>query len=123
LAAVATFIDLHGDSRFSDLHGEKDDNVRERAGYWLDEDLSLEGELPLDPAIAARTRETRRIYLFTATGLKEASKGYDFKNVLSALDQAGVFTRKGKKQFSLTTRTLKGVKDLYYVDPDKLDFA
>jgi putative DNA primase/helicase len=123
LAAVARFIDLHGDSRFSALHGDGEEKgvVRDRAGYWLDEDLPVEGELPIDPAMAARQRRSRRIYLFTATGLREVTTGYDRRHVLSALDQAGAFTRKDEKQTAVVCDTPKGKQRLYHIDPAKLE--
>jgi putative DNA primase/helicase len=79
-------------------------------------------EVPLDPVMAKhrQQQESRRIYLFTATGLRKATKGYDFQQVLKALDAAGAFVRKGENEIAIPTRTPRGVERLYYIDPTKL---
>ena len=115
LAAVANFIDRFGDDRFSELLTVGGEHVRDRAGYWLDE--LLEERDPEKPG----QRFTRRIYLFTAIGLKEATKGHDFRQVLNALNAAGAFTRKDSAQFAVSVRTPKGTERLYHIDPAKLE--
>jgi putative DNA primase/helicase len=74
LEQLADFIDRHGDSRFSPASGHDDSHyhsVRDRAGLWDDD---AEG----------------RVYLFTAEGMREALKGFDFDRALDVLEQAGV---------------------------------
>lgn len=107
LRAVNDFIDMHGDSRFSDI--TKDDMTRpviNRAGY-----LDKSG--------------TPTIYLFTSSGLREATKGYDIKRAIKALDSVGAFAQKGTNgKTALATRTAgEGVKKLYYLDATKLQEA
>jgi len=76
LEQLAAFIDRHGDSRFSDAHGGHDIAVRDRAGWWDDSDGS-------------------RAYLFTADGMRQALKGFDFKRSLDVLQDAGVIPMPG----------------------------
>jgi putative DNA primase/helicase len=62
-----------------------------------------------------------RIYLFTSGGLHEATKGFDFKRVLQALDEASAFAKVGANEKSVPTRVQEGgIKHLYYIDPAKL---
>ena len=107
LRTVRDFIDKHGDSRFSDI--ANDDTARSvinRAGY-------------LDKSGGAIR------YLFTAGGMKEATAGYDIKRVVRALDDAGVFAKKGANgRTQVATRTAnEGVKKLYHIDAEKLSEA
>jgi len=67
------FIERHGDSRFSDADDTDDTRVamvRDRAGWW-------------------RQTDAGRVYLFTADGMREALKGFDFNRALDTLQQAG----------------------------------
>lgn len=68
---VTEFIERHGDSRFSDADSEQAQPVRERAGYW-------------------RQRDGERVYLFTAAGMREALRGFDYKRARTHLVQAGM---------------------------------
>jgi putative DNA primase/helicase len=100
LERILDFISEHGSSRFSDHEGES--RVVNRAGYWKDERNS-------------------RIYLFTAK-VKEATKGFDFKRVIRALDDTGAFFKVGTNQRALTTR-IPGenrTQSLYWINPEKL---
>jgi putative DNA primase/helicase len=104
LRCLSDFIDAHGNSRFLDINWSPntDPLIRDQAGYFDDSSGS-------------------RIYLFTSGGLREATKGFDFKRVIQALDEAGAFAKVGANQKSLTTRIPEGgCKDLYYIDPTKL---
>ncbi len=71
LEKVAAFIERHGDGRFSNAKIEGETSIRDRAGWWRDDN-------------------GQRIYLFTADGMREALKGFDFKRALDELQQAGV---------------------------------
>lgn len=76
---IVSFIERHGDSRFSDADSYDDQRaamVRDRAGWWRD----VNGV---------------RMYLFTADGLREALKGFDFNRALDALQQAEVIEAPG----------------------------
>ena len=114
LESLSDFIDTHGNSRFLDINWsppinaktgleiDKDPLVRDQAGYFDDSNGA-------------------RIYLFTSGGLREASRGFDFRRVLEALEEAGAFAKSGTTQKSIPTRVPEGgVKALYYVDPAKL---
>lgn len=81
LNAVTAFIETHGDSRFSVLHPSDNEKVINRAGYWED------------------TKEGR-VFLFTTAALEEATKGFDKRRVLEALDSEGWLAEKdkGKRQ-------------------------
>jgi putative DNA primase/helicase len=74
LKAVGSFIDLHGDSRFT-FHLDKEAKVTAaagRAGYWRERDGG-EG----------------REWLFSGAGLREATKGFDLSQVTTHLKGAG----------------------------------
>jgi len=68
---LTEFVERHGDSRFSDADSEQPTPVRERAGWW-------------------RLRDGERVYLFTATGMRDALRGFDYKRALLHLEQAGM---------------------------------
>ena len=72
LDAVSSFVERHGDGRFSDADSHPDNQIqiRDRCGWWRD---SSNG----------------RAYLFTSSGLREATRGFDFKRSLDALQEAG----------------------------------
>ncbi|GIK87986.1 MAG: hypothetical protein BroJett026_34670 [Betaproteobacteria bacterium] len=70
LDRVSGFLERHGDARFSNAEDSEESPVRDRAGWWRD---SSEG----------------RVYLFTAEGMREAVKGFDFNRALEALQEAG----------------------------------
>lgn len=75
--AVQGFIDRHGDSRFSNAMAlecdELANRVHNRAGWW-------------------RQTDAGREYLFTAEGMREALKGWDFIPALRVLQGAGMLT-------------------------------
>ena len=78
---VQSFIDRHGDARFSNTQADQyTPVVRDRAGWWRD------CGPPLQPW---------REYLFTADGLREALKGFDFRRALDELERAGVVPKAG----------------------------
>lgn len=72
LANVASFIERHGDARFSNIEGDpaRTPMVRDRAGWWRDD---IQG----------------RTYLFNGEGLTEALGGFDLKRGTEALESAG----------------------------------
>ena len=80
LEQVSSFIERHGDSRFSDADISPDskfpNQTRDRAGWWRD-------------SSAGRT------YLFTKDGLREALKGFDFNRALDVLQAEGVLPAPG----------------------------
>lgn len=104
--SVRSFIERHGDSRFSDVQNVDDQHaaiVRERAGWWDDSDCG-------------------RRYLFTATGMREALKGFDFSRALDALQEMGAIPAPGADGKRASFRRIhgRGLK-LYTTDPGKLD--
>jgi putative DNA primase/helicase len=105
LEQVSSFIDKHGDGRFSDAEYSGETSVRDRAGWWRD---SM-GE---------------RLYLFTADGLKEALKGFDFKPALDTLQEAGALPAPGAdgkraKAERIKARGAAPIR-LYTINPEKL---
>lgn len=76
--AVNEFIEKHGDSRFSNSEAIDEIPVRDRAGWW-------------------KNNYDGRVYLFTASGLREALKGHDFKRALDVLQEAKVLAVPEKK--------------------------
>jgi len=76
---ITSFIERHGDSRFSDADSVDEQRaamVRDRAGWW-------------------RASEGGRVYLFNADGLREALKGFDFNRALDTLQEIGVIAKPG----------------------------
>ena len=103
---MAGFIERHGDSRFSDADSDDEQRaamVRDRAGWWKDTD------------------EGRR-YLFTAEGMREAMKGFDFNRALDTLQEAGAIDAPGAdgKRAKFMRIRGQGLK-LYTVNPAALD--
>ena len=82
---ITEFVERHGDSRFSDADSEQAQPVRDRAGWW-------------------RLRDGERFYLFTAAGMRDALRGFDYKRALVHLEQAGMVRKangRGDRQDSL----------------------
>ncbi len=103
---VAGFIERHGDSRFSDVDGDDEQRsamVRDRAGWWL-------------------SGEAGRHYLFTAEGMREAVKGFDFNRALDALQECGAIEATGADGKRAKFRRIRGqgIK-LYHVDSARLN--
>jgi putative DNA primase/helicase len=98
LHAVEDFLAKHGDSRFS-YHKDFSASIRDRCG-WTTKDA---------------TEET--VYMFTSAGLKEATKGFDFKRVLEALDKSGWIIESDTGKAAKTTRVLGRLQKLYYIQP------
>ncbi len=76
---ITSFIERHGDSRFSDADNTDEQHaqmVRDRAGWW-------------------RAAGDGRTYLFTADGLREALKGFDFSRALDTLQEVGFIDAPG----------------------------
>jgi putative DNA primase/helicase len=74
---VRGFIERHGDARFSNADYTGDTQpVRDRAGWW-------------------RSNGDGREYLFTADGMREALRGYDFKRALDVLQELGALPAPG----------------------------
>lgn len=97
------FVDRHGDSRFSDADNEDDPRaamVRDRAGWWQD-------------------GHGGRVYWFTADGLREALKGFDFARALDVLQLAGLIPAPGAdgKRARFKRINGRGLK-LYPVHPE-----
>ncbi len=108
LECVQSFIERHGDGRFSGLH-ESDrtrdnDNidqkpiVRDRAGYWKDTDDG-------------------RVYLFNSSALKEAAIGYDLKFILRTLKDSGWIIAHDVKRHSKKVRVENRSLNLYWILP------
>jgi putative DNA primase/helicase len=111
---ISDALEKHTDSRFSDLNQVTcvsranptvqipPPMIRDRLG-WFDDSSG------------------NRIYLLLTSGLREIAKGFDFKRVLSALDAAGAFAKKGTDTPAIPTRLPDGrLLRLYHIDPQKL---
>ena len=101
---ITSFIERHGDSRFSDADSDDEQRalmVRDRAGWW-------------------RAAGEGRVYLFTADGLREALKGFDFNRALDALQELGVIAAPGAdgKRAKFIRIGGRGMK-LYAVSPSE----
>lgn len=102
LEQVSGFIERHGDSRFSKVDGDFEITVRDRAGWWEDSNES-------------------RIYLFTADGMREALKSYDFNRALDVLQEEGVLGPSGADGKRAKTRTInRRPVRLYAIKSNKL---
>ena len=102
LQRVSGFIERHGDGRFSDADTTSDVQIRDRAGWWRDTNGGRE-------------------YLFTTDGMREATKGIDFKRALDVLQEAKALPTPGAngERARFIRIAGRGVK-LYPIDPDKL---
>ena len=102
LQRVSGFIERHGDGRFSDADTTNDVQIRDRAGWWRDTSGGRE-------------------YLFTTDGMREATRGIDFKRALDVLQEAKALPTPGAngERARFIRIAGRGVK-LYPVDPDKL---
>lgn len=107
LRGIANFIDLHGDSRFSEFRHSGTTTVHNRAGYY-----------EVDCGV--------RLYLFNTPGLAEAAIGFDQKRILRALQGvdalAKVDVEAGQKRSNKSYTMPGGGKSRFFViDPAKLD--
>jgi len=99
LEQVADFIGHYGNSRFDHVGGT-DHPCHNRAGWWREENGN-------------------RIFLFTAGGLREALQGFDFRRVLTVLQEAGVLpAADGEK--AKPKRLAGVVTKVYEIHADKL---
>lgn len=103
---VQGFIQRHGDARFSNADYTGDTPaVRDRAGWWRDGDGGRE-------------------YLFTAEGMREALKGFDFKRALDVLQEVGALPAPGADGKRARFYRFGGVgAKLYPISPEKLEGA
>lgn len=106
LAAINSFIERHGDSRFSNVDADETAHtplLRDRAGYW-------------------EQKSGSRKYLFTAEGMREALAGVDFKRGLDALQKAGAIPLPGADGKRTNSRRIQGKQTrVYTVDPSALE--
>lgn len=102
LEKVAAFIERHGDARFSNAKIEGEIPIRDRAGWWRDED-------------------GQRVYLFTADGMREALKGFDFKRALDELQQSGALPTPSKNGERAKAERISGrLAKVYVINAEKL---
>jgi putative DNA primase/helicase len=106
LEQVSTFIDRHGDGRFSNADSDSESKseipFRDRAGWWQD---THEG----------------RIYLFTPGGFREATKGFEIKRTLDVLQDVGAIPPCQSNGERAKLKRIDGrTKKLYHVNPEKL---
>jgi putative DNA primase/helicase len=102
LEKVSGFIERHGSGRFSDADATSEAQLRDRAGWWKESNDSRE-------------------YLFTAEGMREALKGFDFNRALDVLQEAGALPAPGAdgKRAKFYRIAGQGIK-LYPVQAEKL---
>lgn len=102
LERLISFLERHGDSRFSDRH-DLVASVRDRAGWW-----------EVRPG-------SGRIYLFTSDGMREVLKGFDFKRALDQLEACGVLPKAGADGKRAKAERIGGRSvRVYEVDADAL---
>ncbi len=101
---VRGFIERHGDARFSNADYTGDTQpVRDRAGWW-------------------RSNGDGREYLFTADGMREALKGFDFKRALDVLQELGALPAPGSDGKRARFYRVGGMgAKLYPLNPEKLE--
>ncbi len=97
---VSSFIERNGDARFSNADCNTEIPVRDRAGWW-------------------RYTDDVRVYLFNADGLKEATKGFDFRRALDVLQEVGALP-KASGERAKSQRIGGRVVKTYQINPDKL---
>lgn len=99
LTAIADFIDRH-EARFQRI--ECLDPVRDRAGY-IENDSG------------------QTLYLFNKSGLEEATKGYEFKQVQQVLRESGAVEKHDENRLTLRKRLAGGGRvAVYAINPAKL---
>lgn len=98
LQAIEDFIDRHGDSRFSDKLAGESPLIRDRAGWWRDE-------------------EHGRIHYLTAAGLREATTGFDFTRALDALEGAGWLVERGRDKRATQIKVAGRKRAVYAIRP------
>lgn len=101
---INSFLERHGDSRFTDADSLDEARallVRDRAGWWRDS-------------------SSVRVYLFTADGLREALKGFDFTRALDTMQEVGLIGAPGAdgKRAKFHRIHGRGMK-LYVITPDQ----
>ncbi len=102
---INSFLERHGDSRF--MNADHDDEqravlVRDRAGWWR------------------ATGDGGRVYLFTADGLREALKGFDFTRSLDTMQELGLIDKPGADGKRAKLHRIHGRSmRLYAVTPDQ----
>jgi putative DNA primase/helicase len=103
---VRSFIERHGDARFSSADFTfETQHVRDRAGWW-------------------RSKDDGREYLFTADGMREALKGFDFKRALDVLQELGALPAQGSDGKRSRHYRVGGMGvRLYPINPEKLEGA
>jgi putative DNA primase/helicase len=101
---VRGFIERHGDARFSNADYTGDTQpVRDRAGWW-------------------RSNGDGREYLFTADGMREALKGFDFKRALDVLQELGALPAPGADGKRARFYRVGGVgAKLYPITPENME--
>lgn len=101
---VRGFIERHGDARFSNADYTGDTQpVRDRAGWW-------------------RNNGNGREYLFTAEGMREALKGFDFKRALDVLQEFGALPAPGADGKRARFYRLDGMgAKLYPITPENME--
>ncbi|MDA8482645.1 DUF927 domain-containing protein [Pseudomonas resinovorans] len=108
LRGLRTYIERHGDSRFSDLGDPSPDSrVLNRAGYW--------------EKVGGHT-----LFMFFSHGLEEAAPGFSVARIVKALDAAGAIAdrdvEKGRTRHTKKRRTPGGgSKHLYVINPGRLE--
>jgi len=105
LTQVSEFIELHGDSRFSDIKYANDTKVLNRAGWWrLTDKLNKLND--------------DREYLFSSAGLREALKGLELKRGVEILHDCKALS---DKKSSVVSVAGHGSQRLYCINVSKLD--
>ncbi|MDT4847794.1 hypothetical protein FQZ97_818630 [compost metagenome] len=106
LSGIASFIERHGSSRFSDVDAEEaDTRVLNRAGYWENE-------------------PQRRLYLFYKSGLLEAAAGFGLARIVKALKAAEAIAKRDTDRPRNTKKYRLpggGGTGLYVIDPERLE--
>ncbi|WP_018648946.1 MULTISPECIES: DUF927 domain-containing protein [unclassified Thioalkalivibrio] len=98
LEAVRSYIERHGDARFSNIRDKSSPPVRDRAGYWED-------------------TENRRVWMLNSAALREAGGGFDVTRIADALEEAGWLSERDHNKRSRVKRTPAGPRRLYCIYP------
>jgi putative DNA primase/helicase len=114
LSSIRDYIERYRESRFSNIdatsfvtpggHVIDAPRINDRAGYWEDVGGS-------------------RSYLFTRSGLREATRGFNFGRVLKALADVGALIVTGSDGEKAKNRRTPdgGQTRLYHIDPARLE--
>lgn len=94
---MRSFIERHGETRFTNRLDPSPHGTRDRAGY-----------------VEVNSKTGERAFLFLSSGLREAINGHDLKRGIAALSAAGWLRREDARQ-AASVRKIEGTSHRVYI--------